>query len=91
VITHYRFVRLRDTAERGDVAERLREEVPDAAIGVPADDSAQKWDVSVVLDAEDLPAIEERLAELAPLLGWLADRAVVVKAWNFATERRNGR
>jgi hypothetical protein len=90
-VTHFRFVRLRDTAERGAVAERLREELPDVSVGLPADDSAQKWDLSLVLHAEDLAAVEARLAAIAPLLDWLAARAVVVKAWSFATTPRSTR
>lgn len=96
-IDHYCFVRLRDdhaTADgRAAIAAHLRAtlagapEVVAVAAGVPADDSAASWDVSLVIRVADLDAwrrLAARPAIAALLDDWLPARAVVVKAWNFA-------
>jgi hypothetical protein len=91
-IDRYVMVRLRH-GDREVVAQHLRgvlAAAPEAVavtVGLPADDTALKWDVAVVVRCADLPALTALLArpEVEAVLGpWLADRAAVVKTWNFA-------
>jgi hypothetical protein len=55
-------------------------------VGTPADDSAARWDLSVVARFESLDALRTALAGplwVAVVDDWLAARAVVVKSWSF--------
>jgi hypothetical protein len=95
-VERFCFVRLSDehaTAEgRAAVVARCRAvlaaapEVLEVTLGVPADDTARKWDVGLVIRCADLAALRALLArpEVAALLdGWLPARAAVIKAWHF--------
>ncbi len=90
MIARFYFVRLREGEDRAGVAAHLRAAIAAAgvavAVGTPADDSARKWDISVVFRCADLPALGALLARPAMVAlfdDWLAARAVVVKAWSF--------
>ena len=91
MIQRFCFVKLRDdeVAARGELAEKLRAELSaagaDAFVGVPADASAARWDLSITIHAATLPA-RNALARLPAMIGVfdeLAERAEVVKAWTF--------
>ena len=91
MIQRFCFVKLRDdeVATRGELAEmlsaQLRSAGADAAVGLPADDSAARWDVSLVITAASLDAWHA-LAALPVMIGMfdeLAQRAKVVNAWTF--------
>ena len=54
--------------------------------GTPADDSAARWDLSIVARFASLAALAEALASpawRAIVDEWLPARAVVVKSWSF--------
>jgi hypothetical protein len=91
VIQRFCFVKLLDgeVGTRAELAEKLRAELAqagaDAVIGLPADDSAARWDLSIVISAASLQAWSA-LAQLPAMIGVfddLAARAAVVKAWTF--------
>ena len=91
MIQRFCFVKLLDdeAGARAELAEKLRAELAeagaDAVVGIPADDSAQRWDLSIVITAASLDAYHA-LAELPAMTGVfddLAARAAVVKAWTF--------
>ena len=91
VIQRFCFVKLLDgeVADRAELAEKLRAELAnagaDAVVGLPADDSAARWDISIVITAASLAAWNA-LAQLPAMTGVfddLAERAAVVKAWTF--------
>jgi hypothetical protein len=91
VIQRFCFVKLLDAEveSRAELAEKLRAELvdagADAVVGLPADDSAARWDVSIVITAASLDAWNA-LAQLPAMVGVfddLAERAAVVKAWTF--------
>src|SRR5439155_10067574 len=93
VIQRFCFVKLADAevARRGELAEKLRAELAqagaDAQVGVPADASSARWDLSIVIEAASLEAWNA-LAQLPAMIGVfdeLAARAAVVKAWTFST------
>jgi hypothetical protein len=98
VIQRFCFVKLLDdeVSSRGELAEKLRAELveagADAVVGLPADDSAARWDLSIVITAASLDAYNA-LAKQPTMIGVfdeLAERAAVVKAWTFeapATDR----
>jgi len=55
-------------------------------VGTPADDSAARWDLSVVARFATLDALHAALVAppwTALFDEWLAERAVVVKSWSF--------
>ena len=91
MIQRFCFVKLLDdeVAGRAELATRLaaelREAGADAVVGLPADDSAARWDLSVVFNAASLDAWHAlaRAPAVARALDDLADRAAVVKAWTF--------
>jgi len=94
MVERFFFIRLADehAAARREVAARLREvlaaqpAVIAVTTGVPADDSAASWDVSVVVRCPDLGAWQAVAAapEVRTLLDdWLPARAKVVKGWTF--------
>jgi len=98
VIQRFCFVKLLDdeVASRAELADKLRAQLveagADAVVGLPADDSAARWDLSIVITAASLEAWNA-LAQLPTMIGVfddLAARAAVVKAWTFeavATDR----
>jgi hypothetical protein len=91
MIQRFCFVKLLDdeVGRRGELAEKLRAELiaagADAVVGVPADSSAAKWDMSIVITAASLDAWHalSQLPAVAGVFDDLAERSVVVKAWNF--------
>jgi hypothetical protein len=91
VIQRFCFVKLCDdeVAGRGALAEKLRAELAaagaDATVGLPADASAARWDLSITITAASLAAWHA-LARLPAMIGVFDDvaaRAEVVKAWTF--------
>jgi len=91
VIQRFCFVKLCDdvVARRGAIAAQLsaelREAGADAVVGLPADASAARWDLSIVITAASLEAWHA-LAQVPAMIGvfdQLAERAAVVKAWTF--------
>ena len=98
MIQRFCFVKLLDdeVASRAELADKLRAQLveagADAVVGLPADDSAARWDLSIVITAASLEAWNA-LAQLPTMIGVfddLAARAAVVKAWTFeavATDR----
>ena len=91
MIQRFCFVKLLDdeVAGRTELATRLaaelREAGADAVVGVPADDSAARWDLSIVITAASLDAWHalSQVPPIARALDELAGRAAVVKAWTF--------
>lgn len=91
MIQRFCFVKLLDdeVGRRAELADKLRAELTeagaDAVVGLPADDSARRWDLSIVITAASLEAWNA-LAQLPAMIGVfddLAARAAVVKAWTF--------
>ena len=91
MIQRFCFVKLSDdvVARRGAIAAQLsaelREAGADAVVGLPADASAARWDLSIVITAASLEAWHA-LAQVPAMIGvfdQLAERAAVVKAWTF--------
>jgi hypothetical protein len=91
MIQRFCFVKLLDdeVATRAELAEKLRAELisagADAVVGLPADDSAARWDLSIVINAASLDAWNA-LSQLPAMIGVfdeLAEHAAVVKAWTF--------
>ncbi len=84
-------MKLRDdeVAGRAELVDKLRAQLvdagADAVVGTPADASAARWDISIVIAAASLEAWQA-LAQLPAMVGVfdeLAERAAVVKAWTF--------
>lgn len=96
MIQRFCFVKLRDPeiATRGALAEKLSAELraagADAVVGLPADASAIRWDLSLVITAASLEAWNalSRLSAVAAVFDELAERATVVKAWTFEAVAR---
>jgi len=91
VIQRFCFVKLLDdeVGTRAELAEllraRLRSADADATMGLPADESAARWDLSIVIDAASVEAWHA-LAMQPAMIGVfdeLSARAAVVKAWTF--------
>ena len=96
MIDRYCFIRLADehaTAEgRAETVARVRRDLATVpalvrlTVGTPADDSAARWDLSIVArfaSLHDLAAAMAGAAWSAILDEWLPARAVVVKSWSF--------
>lgn len=92
MIQRFCFIKLRDehVADRSALARTLRAQLvaagADATIGVPADASASRWDLSIVVHAASLEAwnaLSGRPAMIR-IFDDLAARAAVVKAWTFS-------
>jgi hypothetical protein len=91
MIQRFCFVKLRDpeVATRAAFAELLSAELrsagADAVVGLPADDSAVRWDLSIVIAAASLEAWRALALrpDVALIFDELARRATVVKAWTF--------
>ena len=91
MIQRFCFVKLREEEVdgRSALAEKLRAELAtagaDAMVGLPADASAARWDLSITITAASLSAWNA-LAQLPAMIGVfdeVAARAEVVKAWTF--------
>jgi hypothetical protein len=91
VIQRFCFVKLADgeVARRGELAEllsaQLRSAGAEAVVGLPADASAARWDLSIVITAASLEAWNAlaRVPAMTGVFDDLAQRASVVKAWTF--------
>ena len=91
MIQRFCFVKLLDdeVAGRASLADKLRAEFADAGaeatVGLPADDSAVRWDLSIVITAASLEAWNALAVQpaIAMIFDELAARAAVVKAWTF--------
>ncbi len=86
MIQRFILFRLQGDATRADAIARVRAAFAgeDVTIGTPADDSAKKWDVSVVVRTADLDAMAAALARATDLLDvWLPAHTAIVKAWSF--------
>ena len=91
MIQRFCFVKLLDdeVAARAELADKLRAELSaagaDVTVGLPADASAARWDLSIVVDAASLDAWHAlaRIPAVAAAFDDLAARAAVVKAWTF--------
>ena len=93
MIQRFCFVKLLDheVDTRAELADMLRVQLrgagADATVGIPADDSAARWDLSIVIHVDSLEAWT-RLAASPAMTGVfdeLSIRATVIKAWTFAT------
>jgi hypothetical protein len=92
MVDRYIFVKLLDpeVATRSAIADHLAAELGAIAgadavtVGLPADDSAARWDLAIVIRAADLAAWQDLAARASLVLdAWLPARAAVVKAWTF--------
>lgn len=91
MIQRFTFVKLLDdeVGTRGELAEKLRAELgaagADAVVGLPADASAARWDVSIVITAASLEAWHalSRAPAMIGVFDELAEKSAVVKAWTF--------
>jgi hypothetical protein len=91
VIQRFCFIKLLDdeVGTRAELAAMLRAQLEsagcDVVVGLPADDSAARWDMSIVITAASLEAWNA-LARQPAMIGVfdeLSVRAAVVKAWTF--------
>jgi hypothetical protein len=93
-VQRFCFVRLHEeaSARRDAMARELIAELTAACaphtvwIGVPGDDSAARWDLSIVIALPDVAAWRALacLTAFDDIMLRLADEAAVVKAWTFA-------
>jgi hypothetical protein len=96
VIQRFCFVKLLDdeVATRGELAEMLSAQMraagADVVVGTPADDSAGRWDLSIVVTVASLEAWNalSRAPAMTGVFDELAQRAAVVKAWTFEAADR---
>jgi hypothetical protein len=94
VIQRFCFVKLADheVETRGELAQILRVQLEsagaNAVVGTPADDSAARWDLSIVVVTETLEQWHalSALPMMTGVFDELSARAVVVKAWTFESE-----
>jgi hypothetical protein len=91
VIQRFCFVKLADAEvlARDQLARRLSAQLrsagAEAVVGLPADESAARWDLSIVITTASIEAWRA-LAAAPAMIGVfdeLAQRATVVKAWTF--------
>ena len=91
MIQRFCFVKLlaHEVETRDELAQmlrvQLRSEGADAVVGLPADDSAARWDLSIVITAHSIDAWN-RIATQPGMVGVfdeLSNRATVLKAWTF--------
>ena len=98
MIQRFCFVKLLDpeVAGRAELADKLRAELveagADAVVGLPADDSAARWDISIVITAASVEAWNalSRLPAMTGVFDDLAAHAAVVKAWTFQAVSPSG-
>jgi hypothetical protein len=92
MIQRFCFVKLLDdeVGHRAELADKLRAELiaagADAVVGLPADDSAARWDLSIVIATASLDAWNalSKLPAMDTIFDDLAARSAVIKAWTFA-------
>ena len=91
MIQRFCFVKLIDdeVGTRRELAQMLRAQLEgagcDVVVGVPADASAARWDISIVITAASVEAWNA-IASLPAMTGVfdeLSVRSAVVKAWTF--------
>ena len=91
MIQRFCFVKLLDgeVETRLELAQLMRAQLEsagaDVVVGIPADDSAARWDLSIVIRAASLEAWNV-LAQKPAMFGVfdeLSARAAVLKAWTF--------
>ncbi len=93
MIQRFCFVKLLDeeVGTRRELAEMIRAQLvsagADVVVGIPADDSAAKWDMSIVISAASLQAWSALAMQpaMTGVFDELAGRAKVVKAWTFSS------
>lgn len=91
MIQRFAFVKLLDdeVGTRAELAELLRARLisagADAVVGLPADDSAARWDLSIVISAASLAAWNALAMQpaMTGVFDELAARSAVIKAWTF--------
>jgi hypothetical protein len=91
VIQRFCFVKLRDdeVGTRRELAHMIRVQLEsagaDVVVGTPADDSAARWDLSIVITAASHEAWNglSRAPGMIGIFDEISTRAVVVKAWTF--------
>ena len=97
MIDRYCFVKLKDehAGNRVALAEALHamldgvDGIAAVTVGVPADDSAAKWDLSLVMRTLDLGRwreVEQDEGVREVFDGWLPEHAEVIKAWTFQVD-----
>lgn len=92
MIQRFCFVKLREdeVGTRAELAEMLRAQLlsagADVVVGLPADDSAKRWDLSIVISAASMEAWHALAGQptMTGVFDELAQRAEVVKAWTFS-------
>ncbi len=91
MIQRFCFVKLLDAEveTRLELAQLLRAQLESAGaevvVGLPADDSAARWDMSIVITAASVEAWNAlaRQPAMTGVFDELSVRAAVVKAWTF--------
>jgi hypothetical protein len=91
VIQRFCFVKLLDgeVETRAELAELLRARLisagADVVVGLPADASAARWDLSIVVTAASVEAWNALAMQpaMTGVFDELAARSAVVKAWTF--------
>ncbi|CAN5199464.1 hypothetical protein BH11MYX1_BH11MYX1_24180 [soil metagenome] len=91
MIQRFMFVKLLETdvESRASLALRLRAEFQEAGaealVGLPADESAVKWDLSIVVTAASLDAwhVLSQTAAIEAIVAEVRALAKVEKAWTF--------
>jgi hypothetical protein len=91
MIQRFCFVKLLDgeVETRAELGELLRARLisagADAVVGLPADDSAARWDLSIVVTAASVEAWNALAMQpaMTGVFDELAARSAVVKAWTF--------
>lgn len=91
MIQRFCFIKLRDdeVETRAELAELLRGQLisagADAVVGLPADESAARWDLSIVVTAASLQAWNALAMQpaMTGVFDELAARSEVVKGWTF--------
>ena len=91
MIQRFCFVKLRndEVATRGELAEMLSAQMraagADVVVGLPADESAASWDLSIVITAASLEAWHAlaQAPAMTEVFDDLADRSALIKAWTL--------
>lgn len=94
MIQRFCFVKLLDdeVGTRSELADMMRAQLrsagADAVVGLPADHSAEKWDLAITISAASLEAWHALSMHpaMTGVFDELAMRAKVVKAWTFEGE-----
>ena len=91
MIQRFCFVKLLDdeVGTRTELAQMMRAQLEsagaDVVVGLPADDSAARWDISIVITAASVEAWHALAAApaMTGVFDELSARAAVIKAWTF--------